>query len=85
MRTVVRQHALGHFHRQERAERQIVKPFVVRQLINDGAAMPQDPKLRCGRDAVDIVDAQAQRPDFCGKPDQRRNEFWEEFGFQLAA
>src|SRR6516164_10960020 len=34
-RVVVRQHALGHLHREERAERQIVKPFVVRQLIND--------------------------------------------------
>src|SRR6516162_9434688 len=73
-RAVVRQHALGHFHREERAQRQIIKPFVVRQLINDRAAMPQDPKLRRGRDAVDIVDAEAQRPEFRRKPDQSRDK-----------
>jgi len=61
-RAVVPQHALGHLHREEGAERQIVKPFVVRQFVNDRAAMPQDPKLRCSRDVVDIVNARGATP-----------------------
>src|SRR6516164_5493311 len=58
-RVVVHQHALDHLHREECPERQIVKPVVMRELVNDGASVPQDPKLRGRRHAVDVVDAEA--------------------------
>ena len=76
-RAVVRQHALDHLHGEEGTERQIVKPLVVRELVNDGTAMPHDPELRRSWDPVDVVDAEAQRPELRGKPDQHRNELRE--------
>src|SRR5437773_10344918 len=42
-RAVVAQHALGHLHGEQRAERQIVEALVVCELVDDGAAIPQDP------------------------------------------
>src|SRR5271166_427463 len=76
-RVIVRQHALGHLHREERADRKIVKSFVVRKLVNDGASVPQDPKLRGSRHAVDVVDAEPQRPELGSKAYQCRNELRE--------
>ena len=52
-RVVVRQPALDHLHREECPQRQIVKPFVMRKLVNNGPSVPQDPKLRGGRHSGD--------------------------------
>src|SRR5271166_3358654 len=75
-RVIVRQHALGHLHREERAERQIVKSFVVRKLVNDGASVPQDPKLRGSRHAPSSAARRINAGMNSGK---------DSAGFQLAA
>src|ERR1700751_1772986 len=54
-RLVIRQNSLGHLHREESHKRQIVKPFVVSKFVNNGPSEPQDPKLRSGLHAVDVV------------------------------
>src|ERR1700751_2346363 len=67
--TVVLQHALYHFHREECPERQIVEQFVMRKLVDDCAAMPQNPELCRGWHPVNVIDAEAQRSELSGKPD----------------
>ena len=37
---ILRQHTLEHFHREEGAEREVVKALVMRELADDGAAVP---------------------------------------------
>src|SRR6266849_3033451 len=54
-RAVVGQRPLDHLHGEERAERQIVEPPVMRELVNDGAAIPQGPNLRRGGHPIDVV------------------------------
>src|ERR1700746_1433819 len=53
-RLVGGQHALGHLPREQCAERQIVNLLGMGELVDDGATVPQDPELRCGRDPADV-------------------------------
>jgi len=60
------QNPLRHLHRQQGAQREIVKLPGVRELVDDGAAAPQDPELRRGRHTVDVIDTQAQGAELGG-------------------
>src|SRR6516164_11030604 len=50
------------------------------ELANHRATVPYDPELRCGRNTVEIIEAEPQRPQFCGEPDQSRNKLGKELG-----
>src|SRR5665213_239156 len=63
-RPVVFQHALHHAHAENGADREIVEAAIMRQLVDGGAAVPQDPALRRRRFAVEFENAGAEERGF---------------------
>ena len=80
VRAVLLENPFDHVHRQQRAERQLVEPAVVRELVDHGASPPHDPELGGGRHAVDMIDAHAQGTEPGREPDQFRHELRERLG-----
>ena len=74
VRTIGSEHALEHVHRKQGAKRHTVEPLIVRQFANDRAAVPHDPELYGHWNPVDIIDAEAQRPEFTQEPNKCRDE-----------
>src|SRR6516162_841893 len=81
LRAILCQHTLEHFHREEGAERELVKALVMRQLANYGAAVPYEPELCCRWNTIDIVNPEPQRSQVPGEPDQCRNELRKVLGW----